>query len=290
MNYPNNRLIVNGVDLTLKFKMILADGYTLMPPSIKTYTVDIPGGHGKLDLTEALFGDVTYDNRKQEYTFYLVDVDDFEKAKTEISRMLHGRYFEYVITMDPDYTYKGRFTIDSYSHTAFASGNLGQIKITIDGDPFKYKKDQTYTISCIGGEIFSFPSGMKRVIPTIETDGLLKVIYNGKLFTLPKGTWKLNEVVFNAGENEIYFNSFDIHNLTWGELRDTTDWATFKTKKLYEWYKSKGDGTYIFTTWGSMASSTWEDYQDKTWADIIYMWDKIKDVNDSYITYEWGDL
>ena len=291
MDYPNNRLIVNGVDLTQKFQMILADGYTLTPPSIKTYTVDIPGGHGKLDLTEALFGDVAYNNRKQEFIFYLINVKDFEKAKTDISTMLHGKYFEYKMTMDPEYTYKGRFTIDSYSHTAFSSGNLGEIKISIDADPFKYKKDRVFVISAIGGETYSFESGRKRVLPSIETDGLLKVIYNGKLFTLPKGTWKLNELVFNSGQNEVYFNSFDVRNLTWGQLRDTTNWGQFKEKKLYEWYKSNGDGTYVFTTWDSLdPRHSWEYYRSKAWKDIVYMWDKVKDVSDSYIKYEWGDL
>lgn len=291
MDYPNNRLIVNGVDLTQKFQMILADGYTLTPPSIKTYTVDIPGGHGKLDLTEALFGDVAYNNRKQEFIFYLIDVKDFEKVKTDISTMLHGKYFEYKMTMDPEYTYKGRFTIDSYLHTAFGSGNLGEIKISIDADPFKYKKDRVFVISAIGGETYSFESGRKRVLPSIETDGLLKVIYNGKLFTLPKGTWKLNELVFNSGQNEVYFNSFDVRNLTWGQLRDTTNWGQFKEKKLYEWYKSNGDGTYVFTTWDSLdPRHSWEYYKGKAWKDIVYMWDKVKDVSDSYIKYEWGDL
>ena len=291
MDYPNNRLIVNGVDLTQKFQMILADGYTLTPPSIKTYTVDIPGGHGKLDLTEALFGDVAYNNRKQEFIFYLINVKDFEKAKTDISTMLHGKYFEYKMTMDPEYTYKGRFTIDSYSHTAFSSGNLGEIKISIDADPFKYKKDRVFVISAIGGETYSFESGRKRVLPSIETDGLLKVIYNGKLFTLPKGTWKLNELVFNSGQNEVYFNCFDVRNLTWGQLRDTTNWGQFKEKKLYEWYKSNGDGTYVFTTWDSLdPRHSWEYYRGKAWKDIVYMWDKVKDVSDSYIKYEWGDL
>ena len=290
MDYPNNRLIVNGVDLTERFKMILADGYTLTPPSIKTYTVEIPGGHGKLDLTESLFGDVAYGDRKQEYTFYLVDVADFEKAKTDISAMLHGRYFNYKMTMDPDYTYRGRFSVEDYSHTAFSSGNLGEINITITGDPFKYKDDQVISVCCVGGDIFTFQSGRKHVLPIIETDGLLKVIYKGKLYILPKGTWKLNEIVFTQGENELYLNSFDIHNLTWGDLRDNVDWTTFKTKRLYEWYKSNGDGTIVYTTWASLYNNSWEYYGDKTWEDIIYMHEQVKDVKNSYIKYEWGDL
>ena len=53
---PNNRLIVNGVDLSIRFQMVLLDGYTLEPPEPKTYTVDIPGGNGVIDLTRLLPG------------------------------------------------------------------------------------------------------------------------------------------------------------------------------------------------------------------------------------------
>lgn len=291
MNYPKNRLIVNGVDLTEKFKMVLSDGYTLTPPSPKTYIIDIPGGHGKLDLTESLFGDVPYDNRKQEFTFYIINVEDFEKAKTEISNMLHGRYFDYKITMDPEYTYKGRFTIDEYPHSNVDSGKVGVIKISIDGDPFKYKEEQVHKISCVGGEVFKFNSGRMRVVPTIETDGLLKIIFNHKLITIPKGTWKVNELVFNNGENEVYFNSFDIRCITWGDIKTkNVTWGEFKTKKLYEWYKSDGNLIIVFTTWEKLANDTWATYETQTWADITYKYEQIKDVKDSYIKYEWGDL
>ena len=293
MNYPNNRLIVNGVDLTEQFKMILADGYTLTPPSPKTYTVDIPGGHGKLDLTESLFGDVVYENRKQEFTFYLIDVENFEQVKTEVSRMLHGKYFEYKMTMDPEYTYKGRFSVSSYSHSTFSSGNLGQIKITIDADPFKYKKDEIVPISCVGGKIFTFKSGRKRVIPTIQTSGLLKVIFNNKLIKLPEGTWTINDLAFNSGDNQVYFNSFDVRVIRWKDLKTKPVlWKEFKQQRLFEWYRSDGTGTIVFTTWDKVKDKTWNDYKasGESWADIIYMFEQVKDVEDSYIKYEWGDL
>ena len=72
MGYPNlpyNRLIVDGVDVSMKYRMVMADGYTLEPPEPKTYTIDIPGGDGVIDLTESLSGDVVYNNRHQEFTF-----------------------------------------------------------------------------------------------------------------------------------------------------------------------------------------------------------------------------
>ena len=89
---PNNRLIVNGVDLSVRFQIALIDGYELNPPEPKTYTVDIPGGNGVIDLTEALTGDVAYNNRSQKFTFICINPNDFEKVKTKISNFLHGRF------------------------------------------------------------------------------------------------------------------------------------------------------------------------------------------------------
>ena len=127
-NYPKNRLIVGGVDLSERFKMVLLDGYTLTPPSPKTYIVDIPGGNGKLDLTESLFGDVTYDNRKLEFTFAIIGTENFEAVKTEITNFLHGKMLYFQMTMDPGYTYHGRFTISSYEHGMYDIGKVGCIK------------------------------------------------------------------------------------------------------------------------------------------------------------------
>lgn len=66
-DYPENRLIVNGVDLTLKYGLILIDGYKLDPPEVKKYEVDIPGGDGVIDLTDSLLGDTAYKNREIEF-------------------------------------------------------------------------------------------------------------------------------------------------------------------------------------------------------------------------------
>ena len=87
MSYPDlpeNRLIVNGVDLAVRYNMVLLDGYTLSPPEPKTTTVEIPGRDGVLDLTESLIGDVTYNNRSMTFTFLIVDLEQFEVVKTQV--------------------------------------------------------------------------------------------------------------------------------------------------------------------------------------------------------------
>lgn len=290
-DYPNNRLIVDGVDLTPTFKMVLVDGYTLDPPKPKTYTVDIPGGNGKLDLTESLLGDTAYDNRKQEFIFYIIDVDNFEKVKASVSNFLHGRSYNYKITMDPEYTYHGRFSVSSYTYNMYANGRVGIIKVAIDADPFKYKDNQVFKVDAIGGTIVYLPSGRLRVRPTIETDGFLKIIYDHKLFTLQQGTWKINDILLTEGTNEIYFNSYDIRNLTWGDIKNNSiTWAEFKKRRLFEWYKSNGDGTYVHKRWEDLSDLTWADISRQTWADQMYKSESVEVVKNVYVKYDWGDL
>lgn len=290
-NYPNNRLIVGGVDLSEKFKMVLADGYTLSPPQPKTYIVDIPGSNGKLDLTEALLGDVAYDNRSQEFIFYVIKAEDFERIKTEITTFLHGKAFDYKITMDPEYTYHGRFTIDSYEHGVYDIGKVGCIKVIIDADPFKYKEPKVYRISGVGGNIYNFPCGRKSVMPTIDASGRLRIIYNRKQIILYQGSWCVNDLLFTSGSNEVYFNSYDVRVLTWENIKSNgVTWKKFKSMRIFEWYKSNGSSNTVVKTWRNLSTNYWDDLKTTTWADQMYMAEVTENIGDSYIKYDWGDL
>jgi phage-related protein len=288
---PNNRLIVNGEDLALKYGLILVDGYTLDPPEPKTYTVDIPGGDGVIDLTDTLLGDTAYKNRKIELEFYLIDIGSYEDIMTVINRTYHGKSFDFKFTMDPDYTYHGRFVISDQKQNMYANGLVGYFKLTIDADPYKYLQDPVYHINAVGGKTVQFESGRKRVRPTIETDGFLKVIYNNKLYTLPQGSWTINDILFKEGVNEVYFNSYDVKNLTWGQLKNMeTTWGAFKKTKLYEWYKSNGEGAYVIERWLDEESKTWNDLSEKTWTDLVYMANATEQIKDVYVKYKVGDL
>ena len=290
-DYPENRLIVNGVDLTLKYGLILIDGYKLDPPEVKKYEVDIPGGDGVIDLTESLLGDSAYKNREIELEFYIIDIGRFEDIMTEINRELHGKSFDFKLTMDPEYTYHGRFKISDQKQNRYMNGLVGSFKMTIDGNPYKYKNDAIYCVNAVGGKTVQFESGRKKVRPTIETDGFLKVIYNNKLYTLPQGTWTLNDVIFKEGVNEVYFNSYDVKNLTWGQLKESeVTFGGFKDKRLYEWYKSNGDGHYVISTWDTLSEQNWQDLYNKTWRDLIYMADITENIKDVYVKYKVGDI
>lgn len=290
---PNNRLIVNGVDLSIRFQMVLLDGYTLEPPEPKTYTVDIPGGNGVIDLTEALTGDVAYKNRKQEFTFAVIDVKNFEKVKTEVSNFLHGRAFDYTMTMDPGYTYHGRFSVDSYSHEAYANGLLGQFKITVDANPYKLKEHCAYRLNATGGKLYRLESGRRPVHPVLECTQPCFVAFKGVETLIPSGTYRLNDIVFHNGVNEIYLNTSRLWFVVWDEVGEGKNYAmTWNDASSNTWDSIQKLGAGVENApscWNDISNKVWSDVADNLWKEMDYRRENIPDTT-AYLTYDWEDL
>lgn len=290
---PNNRLIVNGVDLSIRFQMVLLDGYTLEPPEPKTYTVDIPGGNGVIDLTEALTGDVAYKNRKQEFTFAVIDVKNFEKVKTEVSNFLHGRAFDYTMTMDPGYTYHGRFSVDSYSHEAYANGLLGQFKVKVDANPYKLKEHCAYRLNATGGKLYRFESGRRPVHPVLECSQPCFVAFKGVETVIPAGTYRLNDIVFYNGVNEIYLNTSRLWFVVWDEVGEGKNYAmTWNDASSNTWDSIQKLGAGVENApscWNDISNKVWSDVADNLWKEMDYRRENIPDTT-AYLTYDWEDL
>ena len=319
-DYPKNRLIVDGVDLTIRYHMILLDGYTLSPPEPKTYTVDIPGGDGVIDLTNSLTGDVSFKNRQQEFTFMVVNPDSFERVKTEVSNFLHGKSFDYQMTMDPGYTYHGRFTIDEYSHKLYSyPGLVGTFSIKIDADPYKLKQHMTYNLNAIGGKMFRLESGRKPVHPVVKCSQPSKIRWKDTIINVPVGTHRLNDVLFTQGYNEIYINSYELlytkwddigpYKIIWDKLgEDAEHPTTWDGASSYRWYTigeigkddsedddSENIDVVIPRYWNDVSAYRWddlqrfsaEDYQneDGGYDDLIIprCWDDVSN-------YRWADF
>lgn len=238
MSYPDlpeNRLIVNGVDLAVRYNMVLLDGYTLSPPEPKTTTVEIPGRDGVLDLTESLIGDVTYNNRSMTFTFLIVDLEQFEVIKTQVSNALHGRKFNFEMTMDPGYTYTGRFKITSYTHMAtWNHGICGYIEVEIDAEPYKLKSHYVYNLNATGGAMFQLPSGRKKVHPIVEISAPARIRFKNVVYRIGAGRFQLNDVLFEEGLNDIYINSYELQNLRWDEWKPIGPAKIYVEKELAE--------------------------------------------------------
>lgn len=226
-------MTVNGLDTYDDLGLVMTVN-ELKPPEPKFYKVDVPGGNGSINLTKALNGDTVYENRSMTFLFTLANEgDDFEQKKTALSNMLHGQEFDFSLSFDPKYTYHGWFSVDAYER----KGNMKQIKVVIDADPYKSMGLKTDFFNVTGGIVAHLSSGRKLTKPVFEFSGDTIVAFEGKRYVLPAGTHTINDVYFKQGVNEVTFVPAGItSHLTWGEASKYT-WGEFKARPLYDWYK-----------------------------------------------------
>ena len=105
------------------------------PPPTKTHYVDLPGGNGKLDLTESLTGYPVYENRTGSHEFYVVNgYQTWDVLYSTILNYLHGRTMRAYLEDDPYFYYEGKFEVNEWrSDRSFSI-------IAIDYDVYPFKK------------------------------------------------------------------------------------------------------------------------------------------------------
>lgn len=286
---PNSRVVVGGVDISVRFQIALQDGYELDPPEPKTYTVDVPGGNGVIDLTEALTGDVAYKNRHMVFDFICVFPDNFEEVKTAVSNFMHGRAFDFTLSWDPGYTYHGRFTVSAYSHTSVSGGKIGDIKVEVDANPYKLKERGVYRLNATGGHTFRLLSGRRPVRPVIECSEPCTVAWAGEEEIVPAGTYRLNDVLFREGLNEIYINSRHVWFVTWDDLAGAHTWDSLAATTWDHAQLLGGDVTDAPRCWDDAGGLTWESVSEKTWLQMNFGRQELPEC-DVYLKYDWEDL
>lgn len=220
---------VDGIDLGVMFGAFLAEGTSMPAPKPKTYTVDVPGGNGCIDLTEALTGDVAYKNRDAELVLAVPHPENWERSKSKIYSFLHGRRLPFTLGVDPGYTYTGRFSVKEDEYHGLPPDGVGIIKVKVSTNPYKLRERCSYRLNATGGRMYRLESGRRPVHPTIECDSACWVTWRGKTVTVPPGAFVLRDVVFREGWNEIYVNSQPLWLELWGDLseggKDAMTWG-----------------------------------------------------------------
>lgn len=254
------RLIVNGVDTYANLGLVLSSKQ-MTPPEVKRYIVDVPGGDGSIDLTEALTGDVAYSNRSHKFTFSARPPLDFEALKSRVSNLLHGRRFDYRLSWDPGYTYSGRFSVSSYEE----SPGVGTIVVSVDADPYKLLETRTYLVNAAGGVVAALPCGRKSVQATIEVRRNALVSFGGRTWSLAPGTHVIDDLWLRQGTNRVTINTYtEYSRATWADYAGKT-WLDLAGKLLS--HIAAGDeplqepdpmASYAGLSWYSLRGRTWQ--------------------------------
>lgn len=170
-------------------------------PTPKTYIVDIKGADGVIDLTEALTGDVQYNNRPIKLTFELLNDNDYYGLITEISNYLHGRMVTVTLTNDEDYYYIGRASISDWECVK----RKGKIVIQVDCEPYKYAVIETVRTVNVTNQTKSITliNNRKRLCPILNVRGTITLTINGVDYELAEGKQQLTNFILVEGNNTI---------------------------------------------------------------------------------------
>ena len=176
-------------------------------PKPKTYTVDIEGMDGSLDLSE-FFGEIKYENRTLRFAFETIEKISYWYARVcIISSFLHWQNMKITIWSDPDFYYIGRCQIDEYSSNV----RLGKIMVSCDAEPYKYKKNVT-TFNLISGTNM-VNNGRMTAFADLMNDR--EITINTKTYSA--GT-HLRAIKLTCGENKLISNGVATLTFQEGEI------------------------------------------------------------------------
>lgn len=129
----NENVMIGGEHIYTRWGLVM-ESAEISPPEAETIEIEVPGRHGKLDITQNLFGMVPYRNRSIQMIFKMPDEDTWAETYSEIMTAVHGKQLQVVFDSDPGYYYYGRCYVRSHKR----GGKIVEIEIECDADPYKY--------------------------------------------------------------------------------------------------------------------------------------------------------
>ena len=183
------------------------------PATPKTNYVDIPGGDGSADLTEAL-GEVKFKDRECSFTFTVFPYEDFEEKKREISNLLNGKRCKITVDKDPDYYWEGRCSINEYA----SDNSSHQIVVGANVAPYNQKHNEPKAVVPGGMNVsVQLWNSRKKVVPTIHCVDTTTIYFGDKTIQLQSGTWKVPDIELAEGHNVLFVASADGITITYQE-------------------------------------------------------------------------
>lgn len=169
----------------------------------KTNYVTLDGMSGSLDLSEALTGEITYDDRTITATFWTDygNRKDREALLRTITASLHGKKIKIIEPDDPEHYFNGRVKIKSKKN------NLAYAEFTIEAicDPWRYAIAETVrrvdVNSAVATDVVINNNGVKTVIPTVTVTGSVEITYDNAKVSLTDGTYKVADIRLRQGVN-----------------------------------------------------------------------------------------
>jgi hypothetical protein len=184
---------------------LLVTAKTIPDAEPKTNYVKLDGMSGSLDLSEALTGEITYDDRMISATFWTDygNRKDREALLKLITASLHGKKVKIIEPDDPEHYFYGRVNVKSKTNI------LPYAEFTIEAtcDPWRYAINESKRRVDINSsditDVVIHNNGVKTLCPLITVSGTVTIIYNDTEAVLTSGSYKISDIKLYQGSNII---------------------------------------------------------------------------------------
>ena len=171
------------------------------PPELKTNYIDLGGVSGTLDLSEALTGEVAYNDRTVTASFWTSEGTFQERVVLfrDIIAALHGKKVQIIEPDDQEHYFLGRVRVKSQTFDQVHA----ELVIEAVCDPWRYAVEETVrTVEVDGPEdVVLRNDGVRTVCPDLLVTGTVEFAFNGATVTLAPGAYKLTDLKLKQGSN-----------------------------------------------------------------------------------------
>lgn len=169
-------------------------------PEIKTKTVEIPGAHGIIDLSEVLTGYPVYGMRSGSLNFLNSNgYESWQYVHMDMAEYMHGKLLKMVLLDDPDFYYEGRFSIvDRVSQSS-----RDKIAINYVLNPFKRRVFEQNNFEVQGTREIRLLGSNLNTVPTITCSTAMTAVYKGVTYDLAAGQNVIQAIKLTSGTHEL---------------------------------------------------------------------------------------
>ena len=183
---------------------LLLTAKAVTDPAPKTNYQTLDGVSGSLDLTEALTGEVTYNDRTLTASFSLSEgtKQEREVIVRKIVTTLHGRKVRIVEPDDPEHYLVGRVSIKGFMNSLAYS----TLDIEATCEPWRYavnESERRVVVKNNSTDVVICNTGTKTVCPVITVTGTVRITDNGVTTELASGSYKITDIRLKTGANVI---------------------------------------------------------------------------------------
>lgn len=154
-------------------------------PDIQSYTVEVPGRNGLLNLTKGLTGGVAFYNRTLKFRYFgtgtraeLLEID------TRMS-YYHGETVQIIDDDYPNYYYEGEVSVDTELY-----GNYIIVNLTVDAQPFRYARNPLTVTKALNGTVsISLNNKARPVMPVITVNAETTIKVGDTTVRISAGTY-----------------------------------------------------------------------------------------------------